>query len=129
MFNSIWFNSLQKPYLTPDSSVFISAWAFLYTTIFTSLIIYSLTKGRNKKFGYIYFVVQLVLNLLWSPAFFLLKSIISAFLIIIILDIFTILTVKEFYKTSRISAYLLFPYLIWIIFATYLNLGYLLLNL
>lgn len=78
--------------------------------------------------GYIYFSTQLILNLLWTPAFFYLQNILLAVIIIILLDIFVVLTIKSFYKVSKISGLILIPYLIWIFFATYINIGYLVLN-
>ena len=60
--------------------------------------------------------------------FFILQNPNLALVVIIFMDLFVILTIKEFFKVSKISAYLLLPYLIWIIFATYLNIGFVILN-
>lgn len=129
MYNSVWYNSLTKPVLSPPSYIFPPVWSVLYVTIFISLILFIITKTKiSKKNGYIYFFIQMILNLLWSPAFFIMQNIGLALFIVILLDIFVILTIKNFYKVSEISAYLLMPYLIWIIFATYLNASYLILN-
>ena len=61
-------------------------------------------------------------------AFFYLKNVVLAFFIIILLDILVILTISRFYRVSKMAAILLVPYFVWIIFATYLNFGYLILN-
>ncbi len=128
MFNSIWYENLTRPFLSPPRWVFAPVWGFLYLTIFISFVLYFLKKDKNKLKGYIYFSIQIILNLLWTPAFFGAKNILLALIIIILLDIFLILTIKNFYPTSKIASLLLIPYLIWTLFATYLNFSYFILN-
>lgn len=129
MYNTFWYDTLAKPFLTPPPEVFAPAWIILYITIIVSLIIFTLTKTRkNKTIGYFYFLIQLLLNIAWTPVFFYMENIISALIIVILLDIFVFFTIKEFYKISYIAAGILIPYFIWIIFATYLNIGILILN-
>ena len=122
MYNSIWFNNLNKPFLNPPSWVFTPVWMVLYITIILSLLIYIFTPSiQNKIKGYIFFTIQMILNLLWSPVFFYWKNIDFALLIIILMIIFVILTILQFHKVSKLSAFILVPYLLWIIFACYLN--------
>lgn len=128
MYNSLWYYSLTKPELCPPDSIFAPIWSVLYATMIISIIIYTLSFGKNKFFGYLYFIVQASLNLIWPFAFFYLKNVVLAFFIIILLDILVILTISRFYRVSKIAAILLVPYFVWIIFATYLNFGYLILN-
>ena len=128
MYSSVWYNNLIKPHFAPPNEIFTPVWIVLYILIFVALIFYFLTKKQNKESGYLFFGVQLFLNLVWSPVFFLAKSIAGAFLVIILLDIFVILTILKFYSVKKIAGILLIPYLIWILFATYLNGGYLFLN-
>lgn len=128
MFNSIWYENLTRPFLSPPKWLFVPVWGILYLTIFISFILYFLKKDKNKRKGYIYFSIQIILNFLWTPAFFGAKNILLALIIIILLDIFLILTIKNFYPTSKIASLLLIPYLIWTIFATYLNFSYFILN-
>lgn len=128
MFNQVWYDSLTKPLFTPPSYVFTPVWIILYVTVFIALFLYIKTPAENKKEGYYYFAAQLILNLLWSPLFFCLMNIALAFVDIILLDIFTILTMRKFYSVFKASAIILVPYMIWIIFATYLNFAYLVLN-
>lgn len=128
MFNSIWYENLTRPFLSPPKWLFAHVWGILYLTIFISFILYFLKKDKNKRKGYIYFSIQIILNFLWTPAFFGAKNILLALIIIILLDIFLILTIKNFYPTSKIASLLLIPYLIWTIFATYLNFSYFILN-
>ena len=124
-----WYSTLIKPPFTPPSWVFSPAWAILYITIILSFILFA-TKitVQNKRNGYWFFWLQILFNILWSPAFFVLKNPVLALICIIILDILVFFNIKEFYKVSKLSAWLLLPYMIWILFATYLNIGFVLLN-
>ena len=128
MYSSDWYQNLIKPPFAPPDAVFAPAWSLLYLTIFAALIVYIVKPGGNKKAGYIYFTLQLALNLAWSPVFFIAHSIFAAFLIIILLDIFALLAANKFYKVSKTAGLLLLPYLFWLIYASYLNFGYLILN-
>ncbi len=128
MFKSVWYYNLTKPPLAPPDWIFPSVWSILYFSMLIALLLYLFKPAQNKKSGYIYFAVQLILNLLWAIVFFYLKNMFLALIVIILLDIFVILTIKSFYKVSKISGLILIPYLIWILFATYLNIGYLVLN-
>lgn len=128
MFRSDWYYNLIKPPFAPSDTIFMPVWTFLYITLFISLFLYIKKSAPDKKFGYICFFLQFIFNLLWTPAFFYLQNIFLALVVIIILDILVILTIKSFYKVSKVSSLILLPYLIWILFATYLNIGYLILN-
>lgn len=129
MYNSIWYNSLTKPLLSPPAKIFPPVWIILYILIFISLSLFIFAKSDNsKRKGYIFFAIQIILNLLWSPVFFLMQNIGLALFVIILLDIFVILTINNFCKFSKMAAFLLIPYLLWIIFATYLNIAYYMLN-
>ena len=128
MFKSVWYYNLTKPPLAPPDWIFPPVWSILYFSMLVALLLYLFKPAQNKKSGYIYFAVQLIFNLLWTPAFFYLKNMFLALIVIILLDIFVILTIKSFYKVSKISSLILIPYLLWILFATYLNIGYLVLN-
>lgn len=117
-----WYNTINKPALNPPPEIFGPVWAFMYTLIFISFTTFMYAKtDLNKKQGLTFFLIQLLLNFSWSPAFFYLHDIKLSFIIIVFLLIFIILTIISFYKVSRISAFLLIPYLLWVSFATYLN--------
>ena len=128
MFKSVWYYNLTNPPLAPPDWIFPPVWSILYFSMLVALLLYLFKPAQNKKSGYIYFAVQLILNLLWAIVFFYLKNMFLALIVIILLDIFVILTIKSFYKISKISGLILIPYLLWILFATYLNIGYLVLN-
>lgn len=82
----------------------------------------------EKRKGLIFYLLQLILNGGWTVIFFGYHLITLAFVEIIFLLIFIILTIKYFYYVSKPAAYLLFPYAIWVSFAVLLNLGVMLLN-
>ncbi len=129
MYNSTWYNGLTKPPFSPPDWLFAPVWSVLYFLILLSLIIYSVKKTNlNKVKGYVCFGLQIILNFLWSPAFFALKNITLALIIVILLNIFIIMTVRYFFAVSKVASLLLVPYLIWTLFATYLNFSYLILN-
>ena len=129
MYNSYWYSNLIKPAFTPPAVIFSPVWIFLYATLLVSLILFSVKPAyENKLLGYLCFITQMLLNLIWSPAFFYFKNIGLALIIIILLDIFVILTMKRFFTVSKTAAIILLPYLIWISFATYLNTGFFILN-
>ena len=124
-----WYNTLTKPFLTPPPWVFAPAWAILYASIFVALILFTIKKSRKSKIkGYVYFILQMFFNILWTPAFFILNNSILALCIIIALDILAILNLKEFYRISKSAGLILIPYILWLLFATYLNSGIVILN-
>ena len=129
MFGSIWYSNLTKPILTPPAWVFAPVWIILYGMILVSVLLYSITASREKKLsGYVYLIIHMIFNLLWSPVFFLLHKIGIAFVVIMFMDFTAVLMTVKFFKISKISGTILFPYIIWIFFATYLNLKIYLLN-
>lgn len=129
MYLSSWYYSLNQPPLNPPYYIFPPVWIVLYATLLIGLIVYTAKPSVQSKLkGYIFFVAQLFFNLLWSPAFFVLKNITLALIIIVLLDVFVILTLINFYKISKTSCFILVPYFLWILFATYLNAGFFVLN-
>ena len=124
-----WYNTLIKPMFTPPGGIFTPVWVFLYVSIVVSLLIFITAKTPlSKKEGYIYFGIQMFFNILWMPAFFILHNPALALGVIIILDIFAFINIREFYKCSKLAGLLLIPYFLWLLFATYLNAGIVFLN-
>ena len=129
MFNSLWFDSLNRPFLAPPSWIFSPMWTILYLMMFAALLVFVFKKTDIQKTnGYVYFALQLILNLIWSLIFFGLHNIALALIVLLLLDIFVFLTIKKFYLVSKLAGWLLVPYFVWILFATYLNVGYFVLN-
>ena len=122
-----WYSTLNKPSFAPPDWIFAPVWILLY--LLMGLSFYLIWKSNKKKrAAVVLFFSQLALNAIWSPIFFGAQQIFGAFLIIILLDIFLILTILEFQKIDRRAAWLLYPYLGWILFATLLNYQFFILN-
>lgn len=129
MQNMIWYHSLNKPFLSPPDAVFIPVWSILYLLMAVSFfILVMVDSGYSKKSAITFFVIQMLLNFAWSPIFFMMKNIGLALAVIFIMWIFILLTIITLFKHSKLAAILLIPYLIWVSFAFYLNLGFYVLN-
>lgn len=124
---SIDYNSLQKPIFAPPSIVFPIAWTILYILMGISYGILKDKSLTDTKTDTIYYL-QLFVNALWSIIFFTLKMRLFAFIWIILLDILVIIMIINFYKKNKLAGLLQIPYLLWILFASYLNLSIYLLN-
>lgn len=125
-----WYATLNKPFFSPPNWIFGPVWTVLYALIGISFFLIwekGFKKKQAKKAG-IFFGIQLVLNFIWSILFFGFQSPLLAFIDIIILLIVIAFTIRAFYKISQNAAYLLVPYLVWVSFATVLNLSILILN-
>lgn len=124
---SIDYNNLQKPPLSPPSILFPIMWTILYILMGVS---YGILKSKHlvdpdtKKIYYL----QLFVNALWSIFFFTFKWRLFAFLWIILLDILVIVMIIRFLKNNKLAGVLQIPYLLWTLFASYLNLAIYLLN-
>ena len=132
------YNSLQKPPLSPPSIAFPIIWTILYILMGIS---FGIIKNQfnnnisvlNDKEGSLLssnqlYYIQLLVNSVWSVIFFIFKWRLCAFIWILILIYLVILMIIDFYKKNRIAGLLQIPYLIWLIYAAYLNLGVYILN-
>ncbi len=125
---SIDYNSLIKPFLAPPSIVFPIAWTLIYILMgFSYYLFKKFSSSVNTTIPLIYYL-QLFVNLAWSIIFFVFKWRFFSILWILFLVLLVCTLIYLFYKEYKISAYLNIPYLLWIIFATYLNIGIYLLN-
>lgn len=117
-----WYHSLPLSPLTPPDYTFGIVWTALYFMMaISAFLVWGKTSPR-------FFVLQLICNGLWSFVFFYLHAPKSALAVIGALLFFLFLTIKQFYKTSKIAAYLLIPTFLWCLFAFYLN-GYIVWNM
>lgn len=127
MSGSIDYNELVKPMFSPPSWLFPVAWSIIY--LLMGISYYLLKKEYEElRLESVIYYIQLAVNLLWSIIFFVLKLRLFAAVWIVLLDILVIIMIYLFMKKKRISAYLNIPYLLWILFATYLTFGIYLLN-
>lgn len=115
-----WYPDLIKPSFNPPSWLFAPVWTILFILMGISLYLVWNSKMNNKT-AIIIFAIQLILNILWSILFFGLHFPLYAFIEIIVLWIFILLTIIKFYSISPTAAYLLIPYILWVSFAAILN--------
>ncbi|MBP6913406.1 MAG: tryptophan-rich sensory protein [Candidatus Levybacteria bacterium] len=126
-----WYANLIKPFFTPPSFVFGPVWTILYIMMGTALYIVwdKKTKKRKlKKLAVKVFLLQLVLNFLWSYVFFYLNMLWMSVLVIVFLWVSIFICIKLFSKISKTASYLLYPYIVWVSFATLLNIAISVLN-
>lgn len=121
------YDMLNQPPLSPPSILFPIVWTILYVLMGISFGILRDKHLNDSNVKLIYYV-QLIVNLLWPIAFFVLKWRLFAFIWIVILDALVVLMIFTFYKRDRTAALLQLPYLAWVLFASYLNLGVYILN-
>ena len=121
--NTKWYKSLNQSPLTPPSWVFPIVWTTLYALIIASGVLFLTRGGSVRSAGFLYYCAAWVLNLSWSATFFTYQRPDISFVIILGMVTFIALNIRAFYPASRLAAYLLVPYLLWVSLATYLN-GY-----
>ena len=125
-----WYATLIKPPIQPPNWLFGPVWTVLYILMGIAAFLVWDSRGKKdmKRKALVLFCIQLALNALWSPIFFTLHWLFMAFVVIVLLWIFILLTIINFNKISRTAAVLLSPYLLWVSFASVLNLWICLLN-
>ncbi len=124
-----WYQSLQKPPLTPPDWVFTPVWLVLYAMITISIILYLRSPEKIFPMAALAILsIHLISNFIWTWLFFSLQNPLAALADILVLDITLFGLLALFYHSSRIAAFLLCPYLAWVLFATYLNFMFFMLN-
>lgn len=119
------FASVKKPPLSPPAWLFPVVWTILYTLMGISSYLI-LTSGAEKEViqnALSIYAYQLTINFLWPTFFFNFRWYFFSFLWLLLLLWMVVLMVRDFYKISKPAAYLNIPYLVWLIFAGYLNLA------
>ena len=121
------YESLEKPFLAPPSILFPIVWTTLYVLMGISYGILQSKSLIDQEINSIYFG-QLFVNALWPIFFFVLKWRFFAFIWIILLAILVINMIIKFHAKNKVAGLLQIPYLLWTLFATYLNVAIYLLN-
>ena len=121
------YNSLVKPPLSPPGLAFPIVWTILYLLLGLSFYLYK-QKKNNTLLNIIYYI-GLFVNYFWTVFFFILKWRLFTCLWTIILLALVIYLILLFFKENKISSYLNIPYLLWVLFATYLTFGTYFLNI
>lgn len=121
--------AVTQPPLSPPGVVFPIVWTILYALMGIGAARIALTPPSPDRTRAIrLFLAQLLVNFLWSPIFFNLQAYGAAFFGLLLLWILVVLMILAFAKVDKLAARLQVPYLIWLTFAAYLNLGVWLLN-
>jgi len=125
-----WYAALEKPSFTPPGGVFGPVWTALYLMMGVSLFLVwrSTENTPRRRAALAVFMLQLILNILWSVFFFGLRSPLAGLVDIAALWIMIMLTIVLFSRMSKTAAWLLVPYFLWVSFATLLNASILVLN-
>jgi tryptophan-rich sensory protein len=125
-----WYSGLDKPFYNPPNWLFGPVWTILYALMGVSLYLIWQKRdtGKDLRPALEWFFIQLIANTAWSISFFGQEDVLLSFGIIAFMIPAVMLTIKKFLAISRVAAWLLVPYLCWIIYAALLNLSILFLN-
>lgn len=125
-----WYASLNKPFFNPPNWVFGPVWTVLYGLMGVAMYLVwnKGLKGKKERFAMKVFFAQLFANFMWSFVFFGLESPVGGLVVILLLWAGIFYTIRLFKKIDKTAAYLLVPYLLWVSFATLLNLFIVILN-
>ena len=122
------YSILNKPAFSPPGFIFPVVWTILYILMGASSYIVYFSNSSNKSKALLLYCIQLFFNFCWSIIFFGLDLFLFAFIWLIALIFIIIIMIREFYAVTPLAAYLQIPYLIWCIFAAYLNLFLFIMN-
>lgn len=119
------YQMLKQPPLSPPGWLFPVVWTVLYTLMGISSYIVKQSNATTEQIddALMIYRYQLIVNFLWSIFFFNFRWYLFSFAWLILLWILVIFMIRQFYQISPTAAYLNIPYLIWLTFAAYLNLG------
>ncbi len=125
-----WYATLAKPSFSPPNWLFAPVWTLLYIMmgLATAIIWQKGLQNPQVRTALVVFLLQLILNMVWSVLFFGLKSPLYGLVDILFLWAMILVTIAQFSKVSTPAALLLIPYILWVTFASGLNLGIFLLN-
>lgn len=120
--NNYWFAGLEKPAIYPPPATFGIVWTILYLLMGIALAMVVTARGApGRGLAIAVFVVQFLLNLAWSPVFFGMQLLVPGFYLLLAIDVAVLLAVVLFYRVRPLAAWLLVPYLAWVLFAAVLN--------
>lgn len=124
-----WYMTLNKPFFSPPNWIFGPVWTTLYILMGMSLFLFLDSKTKKKKsHGLVFFGLQLFLNFFWSYLFFYFHQPLLAFIEVCLLWFMIYVTIDSFRTLSKRAAVLLVPYIVWVSFASILNLAIVVLN-
>ncbi|MEK6858501.1 MAG: TspO/MBR family protein [Nanoarchaeota archaeon] len=127
--DSEWYQTIAKPAFNPPSWIFGPVWTLLFTLMGIALYRVWVSRASSVRTrALVLFGAQFVLNVLWSYLFFGINNPFASFIEILILETLIILTIATFYKVNKSAGYLLIPYALWVVFASFLNYSIWMLN-
>ncbi|MFZ2471843.1 MAG: TspO/MBR family protein [Methanothrix sp.] len=118
-----WYTTLDKPWFTPPGFIITAVWIILFALMGMSLFLIwqEGISSTNSKIALGVFACQLIVNILWSYAFFGLQSPLAAIIVIVFLWLLILQCIIRFWHISKYAALLLVPYILWVSFASFLN--------
>jgi len=116
---STWYTTLNKPSFNPPNWIFGPVWTLLF--IMMAISFYLVWQKGLTLTAVLIFVLQLILNILWSLFFFYLKNPALALMEIIFLWLAILANIVIFYSIYKTAGFLLVPYILWVSFAAFLN--------
>lgn len=122
------YKNIVQPPLAPPSFLFPIVWSVLYLLMGISSAAIYLSGRPNKRAALLTYAASLAVNFFWSIIFFNMQAYTFAFIWLLLLLILIIYTVKQYKPINAAAAYLQIPYLVWVMFAGYLNLMIAILN-
>lgn len=123
-----WYRTLARPPFTPPDAAFGAAWGVLYILLGICAWLLFKTGYRTQKKTLTLFIIQLVLNSLWTPLFFGCRLLLPALILLLVLLGQALWLFKDARPAHPKAVWLLAPYIAWMAFAAYLNIGYWVLN-
>ncbi len=124
-----WYATLNRPALTPPDWIFGPVWTVLYGMIATAIVLYYRAAEKSHvALTTTILVVHLGANFAWTWLFFRLQSPGVALVDILVLDVTLLVLIRAFWLANKLAGALLVPYLLWVLFATYLNFAFYRLN-
>ena len=121
-----WYPTLIKPIFNPPNWIFAPVWTSLYIMMgVAGGLVWNKLDGNETlvKKAFLFFIIQLALNALWSLIFFKLHNLLLASIEVVLLLLMIFETYTQFKKIDKIAGLLLIPYLAWVSFATILTIS------
>ena len=126
-FKEPWYSELIKSNYNPPDWIFAPVWTALYLMMTLAIWFFWHSKNRDMNTIYIYFI-HIVFNTTWSIVFFGLHQILFALIVLLILIFLIVILIIRFKRVNLVSYYLMIPYLLWTLYALFLNFNLLMLN-
>lgn len=116
-----WYNALEKPFGTPPNEIFAPVWALIYGLMIISFYLILTVASPLRRVARQLFIAQLLIQIIWCILFFYEGMLGAAFGVIVFLDVVVWQMLKVFKQIRPLSAWLNYPYLLWLCYATFLN--------